>query len=131
MATKASTKRASAADAYKAKLHTDEARAVIDALQSGALDADLASLAANLKRRDTWLRKNAFPVGTRVRLVNTKNVEYDGKVGTVVKHNPTRVSVFLDSDFAEWMAPSLEAMTITDKRELASLGVPQSMLERV
>lgn len=113
-------------------LHSDAARAALTAILEGALDNehDLDILERNAKARRTWLLKNQFRVGQRVRLVNTKNPELEGKQGTIVKHNPRRLSVFLDSDWAEWMGP-LDRMTIAEKRDFASLGVPPSMLEKV
>lgn len=40
-------------------------------------------------------KKMMFRPGTKVRLVGTKNVEIDGKIGTVIKPGPKRISVGL------------------------------------
>lgn len=41
-------------------------------------------------------KKVTFRRGTRVKLIGTRNVEIDGKIGTVEKVNSNRVSVLLE-----------------------------------
>ena len=42
-----------------------------------------------------YRKKLMFRVGAKVRLVGTRNVEIDGKIGTVLKVNSKRISVGL------------------------------------
>lgn len=116
-------------EAVYASMHSDKARDMLRAIMAGEVDEDLDVIERNARLRARTAAKRAFPLGSRVRLHGTRNPNYEGREGTVVKINPTRLLVWFDEDHAEWMGP-LERMTLAEKASYASLGVPPSMLQR-
>lgn len=63
---------------------------VASAIERGQHDAELEQIDVAIKRR----KRAMFRPGSRVRLVGlTKFPQYERKIGTVVKVNPTRVTV--------------------------------------
>jgi hypothetical protein len=106
-----------------------EDQVVADILDGGH-DAYLSEIAAAATHRMKTVARTSFPLGSRVRLVGTRNAAMEGKLGQVVKFNPKRVLVFLDSDHHEYMGP-LDRLTLRERQDYASVGVPISMLERV
>lgn len=59
------------------------------AIMAGELDSDLGWIAQACKAR----LKRMYVKGAQVRLVGTKNPEFEGKVGTIMKLNTKTVSV--------------------------------------
>lgn len=110
------------------KLHSEEARGFLKAILDGDLDDDLAILIVNAKRRQSHSLRRTYRIGQRVKLVGTRNATVEGKVGEVAKVNPSRVVVFLDDDWREWMGPR-ERLTAREKADYGSFSVPPSMLE--
>jgi hypothetical protein len=114
-------------DAILADMHSDLARETFRAMWSGDMDEDLELLVRNMNIRIKNRNRGTFKVGDRVRIVNS-DADLNGQEGTIVKHNPKRIVVFLDSDHADWMPP-LAKMTVAEKRDYANYGFPVGMLE--
>jgi hypothetical protein len=78
------------------------ARITADSLRSqhpflaAILDGDFdGAMMENVEHAIAIRKRTMFRPGTKVRLVGTKNVEIDGKVGTVIRVGPKRISVGL------------------------------------
>lgn len=84
----------------------------------GDYDGDLAYIAQAVQAR----KKTMYRKGSKVKLVGTRNVEIDGKVGTVLKVNATRVTVGLGE-------PTTDQFGTTWSE--GEFNVPPAMLEVV
>jgi chaperone required for assembly of F1-ATPase len=96
---------------------------IVAAVLDGQHDAILDSIEQAVRHR----RKAAAPrIGTRVRLVGTRNPRLEGKEGEVVKVNAKRLSIFLDGDAFD---TPLSRMPLAEKQALASVLAPLTMVE--
>lgn len=95
------------------------AAAIID----GKYDADLGYIAEAVQAR----KKAMYRKGVKVRLVGTKNPSLDGKVGTVLKVNATRISVGVGEKKTEGAGTPFAYEVWSD----GEYNVPPSMLEIV
>lgn len=64
---------------------------VADAILAGDHDAELEQIDMAIRNR----KRRMFRPGALVKLTGTRNPTIDGKIGTVIKVNPKRVSVGL------------------------------------
>ena len=90
------------------------------AIMRGEHDEDLDYISQACSAR----LKTRFRKGSKVRLVGTRNVEIEGKIGTVIKVNPKRIAVGLGD-------PDLSFGTRNPYYPEGSYNVPPSMLEAV
>jgi len=111
-------------------LHSDKAREVFLAIWNGEVDEDLDVILRNGAIRGKNAARQSFPLGSRVKVVGSKDPNLEGKEGVVAKLNPKRVVVFLDQDWQEWMGPR-EKMTRKELAEMARFGFPRPWLQRV
>ena len=81
----------------------DEVGGVAQAIINGEHDADLSYIQQACRQRI----KRMFRRGQRVKLVGTKSVELDGKIGTIQKVNTKTISITIP-DVGEYnVSPNL------------------------
>jgi len=66
------------------------------------LDGEHDDVLGHIQDAVTTRRKNLYRPGTQVRAVNTRNVDLEGQVGTVIKVNARRVTVGFGEHDQAW-----------------------------